>query len=100
MAKKAAPPSRVLSFEGDLDVFSIQQQSEKAQTLLTTETNSAEVDLASVGDLDLSGIQLLCALERDLRSKGVQVSVVGAKAEWNTRFAPMGVAQLFSGGGS
>ena len=99
MAKKTAPPSRPLSLEGDLDVFSIQLQWEKAQPLLTTENGSAEVDLASVGDLDLSGLQLLCALERDLRSKGVQFKVVGAKEEWRTRFAPVGVAHLFGGGG-
>jgi hypothetical protein len=26
--------------------------------------------------------------------------VVGAKPEWKTRFAPLGAAQLFEGGGS
>ena len=97
MAKKTAPPSRPLSLEGDLDVFSIQLQWEKVQPLLTTENGSATVDLSSVGDLDLSGIQLLCALERDLKSKGVQFTVVGAKEEWQARFAPLGVAHLFSG---
>jgi ABC-type transporter Mla MlaB component len=98
MAKKPASSSRTLSFGGDLDVFSIQQQWEKAQPLLTTENGSAEVDLSSVGDLDLSGLQLLCALERDLKAKGVQFTVVGAKEEWKARFAPLGVDQLFGGG--
>jgi ABC-type transporter Mla MlaB component len=98
MAKKTASSTRKLSLEGDLDVFSIQQQWEKAQALLTTGNGSAEVDLSSVGDLDLSGLQLLCALDRDLRSKGVQLTVVGAKEEWKTRFAPLGAAHLFGGG--
>lgn len=98
MARKPASSSRTLSLEGDLDVFSIQSQWEKVQHLLTTENGSAEVDLSSVGDLDLSGLQLLCALERDLQAKGVQFTVVGAKAEWKARFAPLGVDQLFGGG--
>jgi ABC-type transporter Mla MlaB component len=100
MAKKPASTSRTLSFEGDLDVFSIHQQWENAQPLLDIENGCAEVDLSAVGDLDPSGVQLLCALERDLESKGVQLKVVGAKEEWKTRFAPMGVAHLFGGGGS
>jgi anti-anti-sigma regulatory factor len=98
MAKKPAASPRTLSLEGDLDVFSIHEQWEKVQPLLTIENGSAELDLTSVGDLDLSGLQLLCALDRDLRSKGVQFSLVGAKEEWKARFAPMGAAQLFGGG--
>jgi ABC-type transporter Mla MlaB component len=94
MAKKPPASSRRLAFEGDLDVFSIQLQWEKAQALLTLETGSAEVDLASVGDLDLSGIQILCLLERDLRSKGIEFTVVGSKEEWKTRFAPLGLAHV------
>jgi ABC-type transporter Mla MlaB component len=97
VAKKPTP-LRTLSLEGDLDVFSIQSQWEKVQPLLTIENGSAEVDLSSVGDLDLSGLQLLCALERDLKTKGVQFTVVGAKEEWKARFAPLGVARLFGGG--
>ncbi len=98
MAKKPASSQRKLAFEGDLDVFSIQQQWEQAQPLLTTLNGSVEVDLTSVGDLDLSGLQLLCTLDRDLKAKGVQFKVVGAKEEWKTRFAPLGAAQLFGGG--
>jgi len=97
MAKKTAPSLSSLTLEDDLDVFSIHQQWEKAQPLLTIVNGSAEVDLSSVGDLDLSGLQLLCALDRDLRSKGLLFTVVGAKEEWQARFAPLGVAHLFSG---
>ena len=97
MAKKTAPSLSSLTLEGDLDVFSIHQQWEKAQPLLTIVNGSAEVDLSSVGDLDLSGLQLLCVLDRDLRSKGLSFTVVGTKEEWQARFAPLGVAHLFSG---
>ncbi|MBK9796523.1 MAG: STAS domain-containing protein [Holophagaceae bacterium] len=100
MAKKPAASTQALSLEGDLDVFSIHLQWEKAQTLLTTLNGSAEVDLSAVGDLDLSGLQLLCALDRDLRSRGIAFKVVGAKPEWKTRFAPLGTAHLFEGGGA
>lgn len=97
MAKKTAASPRPLALDGDLDVFSIHQQWEKAQPLLTTESGSAEVDLSSVGDLDLSGIQLLCALDRDLRARGDRLKVVGAKVDWAARFAPLGMAGLFGG---
>jgi ABC-type transporter Mla MlaB component len=96
MAKK--PPSpRSLSLEGDLDVFSIHQQWEQVQELLNLEPGPTELDLSGVGDLDLSGVQLLSALERDLRAKGVQLTLKGAKAEWGPRFAPLGLADLFLG---
>ncbi len=100
MARKAPTPvpARALTLEGDLDVFSIQQQWEKAQPLLTTANGKAELDLSSVGDLDLSGLQLLWALDRDLRSRGVLFTVVGAKEEWQARFAPLGLAHLFGSG--
>jgi anti-anti-sigma regulatory factor len=97
MARKAAPSKQVLTVEGDLDIFSIHQQWEKALPLLTTGNGSTEVDLSSVGDLDLSGLQLLGALDRDLRAKGLPLSVVGAKEEWKARFAALGLAHLFDG---
>lgn len=100
MARKAPThePPFALTLEGDLDVFSIHQQWEKAQPLLTTGSGKAELDLSSAGDLDLSGLQLLCALDRDLRSLGVQFTVVGAKEEWLGRFTPLGLAHLFDRG--
>lgn len=97
MARKAAPSKQALAFEGDLDIFAIHQQWELALPLLTTGNGSAEVDLSSVGDLDLSGLQLLGALDRDLRAKGIPFSVVGAKAEWSARFAALGLGHLFGG---
>jgi anti-anti-sigma regulatory factor len=98
MARKPAPSKPRLALEGDLDVFSIQQQWEKVQPLLATVSGSVEVDLASAGDLDLSGLQLLCALDRDLQAKGVQLRVVGARPEWAERFTPLGLSRLFGGG--
>jgi len=97
MARKPAPSIRTLALQGDLDVFAIHQQWEQTQTLLTAKNEPVELDLSGIGDLDLSGIQLLSALDRDLQAKGVQLTVTGAKDEWLTRFAPLGLAGLFSG---
>jgi ABC-type transporter Mla MlaB component len=98
MARKPAPTLQPLVLEGDLDVFSVHEQWEKVQALLASGTGSAELDLSAVGDLDLSGLQLLCAVDRDLQAKGVPLKVVGAKAEWKTRFGPLGMAPLFDKG--
>ncbi len=100
MPKKPVTSTQTLVLEGDLDVFAIHLQWEKAQALLITLNGSAEVDLSNLGDLDLSGLQLLCALDRDLRARGIPFKVVGAKPEWKTRFAPLGTAHLFEGGGA
>lgn len=98
MARKSPASLPALALEGDLDVFSIHQQWEKLQPWFTAAAGQAELDLAALGDLDLSGIQLLCALDRDLRAKGVQVVVSGAREEWKVRFSLLGMAHLFSGG--
>jgi anti-anti-sigma regulatory factor len=87
-----------VSLEGDLDVFAIHEQWEQVRPLLASVGGNAELDLSAVGDLDLSGIQLLCALDRDLQAKGVQLRLVGAREEWQLRFAPLGLAHLFGGG--
>ena len=100
MAKKSASPLRTLALDGDLDVFSVQMQWEKAQAFLASATGPVELDLSAVGDLDLSGVQLLCALERDLQTKGVEFAVRGSKDEWKSRYTPMGLAHLFTGGSS
>jgi len=98
MAKKAVPSSvRSLALEGDLDVFSIHQQWEQTQPLLTTHDGTAELDLSGIGDLDLSGLQLLCALDRDLRGRGSELVLKGVKDEWRSRFATLGMAGLFGG---
>ncbi|MFN7959336.1 MAG: STAS domain-containing protein [Holophagaceae bacterium] len=97
MARKAAPSKQALLLEGDLDIFSIQQQWEKALPLVAGATGIAEVDLSALGDLDLSGLQLLGALDRDLRAKGVTLAVLGARDEWKARFAALGMAHLVDG---
>jgi ABC-type transporter Mla MlaB component len=97
MAKKPAPSPRSLALEGDLDVFSVHQQWEQAQPLMAADSGTVEVDLSGIGDMDLSGLQLLSVLDRDLRSRGVELQLTGVKDEWKTRFLPLGMAGLFGG---
>jgi anti-anti-sigma regulatory factor len=97
MAKKPDASPKSLAFEGDLDVFSVHQQWEQAQPLMAADSGTVEVDLSGIGDMDLSGLQLLSVLDRDLRARGVELKLTGIKDEWKTRFLPLGMAGLFGG---
>ena len=50
-----------------------------------------------IGDMDLSGLQLLSVMDRDLRARGVELKLTGIKDEWKARFLPLGMAGLFGG---
>ena len=63
--------------------------------LLAAGCDQVEADLEAVGDLDLSGLQMLFALERELASRGIPLVVTHPRADWLARFAPMGMARLF-----
>jgi len=94
MARKPAPAPRSLALEGDLDLFSIHAQWEQTAPLAAG-GGPLELDLTGIGDLDLSGIQLLCALDRDLQAKGGRLTLIGAREEWLPRFELLGLASLF-----
>ena len=95
MARKSAPPPSSISLEGDLDLFSIHSQWEQILALLPSEGSTIEIDLGGIGDLDLSGVQLLSALDRDLKAKSGRLVLIGAKDDWNSRFEALGLASLF-----
>ena len=97
MARKSTPSSRTIALDGDLDLFSIHGQWEQVLPLLGTAGGTVDIDLTGIGDLDLSGVQLLCALDRDLRAKQGSLVLIGAKAEWAPRFASLGLSSLFAG---
>jgi anti-anti-sigma regulatory factor len=97
MARKPAPTAQSLALEGDLDLFSIHAQWEQTLALLPTEGGTIKLDLSGIGDLDLSGIQLLSALDRDFRAKGGQLVLIGMKEAWAPRFETLGLASLFEG---
>jgi len=97
MAKKELPADRTCALQGDLDVFSIHGQQEALRTQLSTakaKTASVVLDLSGIGDVDLSGIQLLLILKRDLETGGAQLRLSGVKAEWAARFQPMDLGGL------
>jgi len=99
MARKATSPAPSsaprFALEGDLDIFSIHPQWEQVQPLLSATGETVTLDLTGIGDLDLSGLQLLCALQRDLRAKGVHLALAGVQEGWRTRFGPLGAKDLF-----
>jgi ABC-type transporter Mla MlaB component len=99
MARKPQPPPppRSLALEGDLDLFSIHAQWEQTLALLPTEGTTIEIDLSGVGDLDLSGVQLLTALDRDFKARNGRLVLIGAKEAWAPRFESLGLASLFEG---
>jgi ABC-type transporter Mla MlaB component len=99
MAKKtpAAPPSFAL--QGDLDVFSIHGQWEALQAQVVAlgtgaKTAGVTLDLGGVADVDLSGMQLLLALKRDLEGQGIPLRLSGAKPDWASRFQVLGLGEL------
>lgn len=97
MARKSPPSPGALSLQGDLDVFSIQAQWEKLQAHLASPEGSLALDLSSVGDLDLSGLQLLVVLDHHLAARGSRLVLSGVKPEWADRFRPLGLAPLMEG---
>lgn len=92
--KSSAAP---FALQGDLDLFSIQEQWEALRTRFAAHQGPLALDLSGIGDLDLSGLQLLLALERQAKAKGVTLSLTGIRAEWADRFRPLGMAALLEG---
>ncbi len=97
MARKPPSASGALSLQGDLDVFSIQAQWEGLQTHLHAHEGTLSLDLSSIGDLDLSGLQLLLVLDHHLAARGSRLLLSGVKPEWIDRFSPLGLAPLVEG---
>jgi ABC-type transporter Mla MlaB component len=97
MPQKPTPAPSSLLLEGDLDVFAIHDQWDRARLLLNTPGSRAELDLSGIGDLDLSGIQLLSALRKALRDRGIRLEVKGLQEDWKDRFSPLGLAHVFDG---
>lgn len=94
MPRKPPPFPSPLALQGDLDVFSVQAQWEGLHAYLSAHEGPLLLDLTSVGDLDLSGLQLLLALDQHLAGRGDRLSLSGAKPEWLDRFRPMGLATI------
>lgn len=99
MAKKDPLPPPPFAIQGDLDVFSIHGQWEALQAQLKgigagEKPLEVVLDLSGIGDVDLSGLQLLLALKQDLEVQGIRLRLSGAKADWTTRFLPLGLDGL------
>lgn len=94
MARALPTPPAALPLQGDLDLFSIQAQLDVLRPHLAGHHGDLVLDLSAVGDLDLSGIQLLLALDRHLTTQGARLVLGAVKPEWIDRFGPLGLASL------
>lgn len=97
MARALPTPPAALPLQGDLDLFSIQAQLEFLRPHLAGHHGDLVLDLSAVGDLDLSGIQLLLALDRHLAGQSARLVLAGVKPEWIDRFRPLGLGPLLEG---
>jgi anti-anti-sigma factor len=87
-------PQIALALQGDLDIFAIHSQWEQIATRAAASGLPAALDLSNLGDLDLSGLQLLATLDRDLRAKGGRLVLTGLKEDWKGRFNLLGLTDL------
>lgn len=97
MAKTRPTPPTALAIQGDLDLFSIQAQLERLRPCLAGHQGDLVLDLSAVGDLDLSGVQLLLTLDRHLAARNARLTLTAVKQEWIDRFLPLGLGPLLEG---
>ncbi|WP_306591721.1 STAS domain-containing protein [Geothrix sp. 21YS21S-4] len=89
-----------LLLEGDLDIFAIQDQWEWLAPWTASEEQPLPLDLSGLGDIDLSGFQLLAAAAQTLHTKGHRLVLTGLKEEWRSRLTLLGLADLLEGASS
>lgn len=95
MQEPASPPMIVPAPGVDLDIFGIREFWEDAKEwVLSAEGPVLRLDLSGVGDLDLSGLQVLVSMFLALEKKGGALELSGVKPEWVRRMEWLGFDQL------
>jgi len=82
-----------LSLQGDLDVFAIRAQWEGLCASLPPE-GDVTLDLSGLGDVDLSGFQLLASAQRKVREGGGRLHLTGLPPEVAERLRGLGFHEL------
>lgn len=82
-----------LSLQGDLDIFAIRSQAEALKARLPRR-GDVTLDLAGLGDVDLSGFQLLAALHRTVQEAGGRLALQGIPPEVEARMRSLGFGGL------
>ncbi|BDU72581.1 STAS domain-containing protein [Mesoterricola silvestris] len=98
--EEPGPPEAVAPGPGvDLDIFGIQPFLKDARDWVAGTVGPVlRLDLSQVGDLDLSGLQVLLAMDLALRAKGSALVLLGVRDEWAARMERLGLGQLLEGG--
>lgn len=83
--------------EGDLDIFSLQDQTSQIKALLDPK-KGLTIDLGRLGDLDPSGLQLLLSLRSSLTARNQPFQIIGVPDKLRERMLDLGVRDLFPEG--
>lgn len=79
----------------DLDIFGVREFWEDAKDwVLSAGGPVLRLDLSGVGDLDLSGLQVLVAMEGAVRERGFALELTGVQSAWIQRMEGLGFATL------
>ncbi len=92
MGSKATKSSPI-PLTGDLDIFSIQAQWAGLKGQLPA-GGTVVLDLSGVGDLDLSGCQLLASAQRRVQDGGGKLTLQGLSEEAARRLRDLGFKDL------
>lgn len=72
-------PTRI-RINGDLSIYQASEARDAFAALLPLNASAWQLDLASIGDFDSAGLQLLLVIQRTLSQGGTPVTVVDATA--------------------
>jgi anti-anti-sigma regulatory factor len=79
----------------DLDIFGVREFWEDAKDwVLAAGGPVVRIDLSGVGDLDLSGLQVLVAMEGAVRERGFTLELAGVQPAWAQRMEGLGFTTL------
>lgn len=92
-AKESTPAP--LKLGEDLDVFSITRAWETLHQAALTHDGDLVLDLGTVQDLDLCGIQVLAAVDKAFKARQATLRLLNVRPEWRERLSFLGLPFTF-----
>lgn len=80
-----------ITLTDDLDIFGIARRWEELINGIKAIDGDVVVDLSRVKDLDVSGMQLLMAVQATLTNRGSRATFLGLRPEFTQRMADLGL---------